>query len=224
MQSAVAGLAWRRRNGTEWSDYYDSTNYSARAITHKKQLVSDYLDRISPTSVWDLGANTGLFSRIASNRNIMTVSFDNDPAVVERSYLECVSRNETRILPLVLDLTNPSPGIGWDNLERFPLADRGPAGALLALALIHHLVISNNVPFGRLAQFFGRLSASLIVEFIPKHDSQVQRLLLTRADIFPEYTQDAFEREFQGHFTIEDCRKIEDSERSLYYMKRKSDR
>jgi hypothetical protein len=218
--SAVARLTWRHGH-TEWSDYYDSTNYSTRAITHKKQLVSDYLDRISPPSVWDLGANTGLFSRIAGSKNIATISFDSDPAVVEHSYLECGSRNETLILPLLLDLTNPSPGIGWDNMERSSLADRGPAGALLALALVHHLVISNNVPFGRLAEFFGRLSSSLIVEFVPKHDSQVQRLLSTRADIFPEYTQDAFERALQGYFVIEDRRKIEDSERSLYYMRRK---
>jgi hypothetical protein len=129
-----------------------------------------------------------------------------------------MKRGEENVLPLVLDLTNPSPSIGWENEERMPLAERGPAGTVLALALIHHLAISNNVPLNRIASFFSRICGWLIIEFIPKSDSQVQRLLATREDIFTDYTQQVFEHDFGEHFTIRDCVRVKDSERTVYLM------
>ena len=179
------------------------------------------LDKINAKSVWDLGANVGIFSRIASDRGIQTISFDIDPAAVEKNYLECVERNEANILPLLLDLTNPSPGIGWQNQERTSLLERGPAETVLALALIHHLAISNNLPFGKIANFLSRICSSLIIEFIPKSDSQVQKLLSTREDIFPNYTQGNFENGFKDFFKIQSSVKIKDSQRTLYLMERK---
>ena len=220
LESGVKGLKWSP-GGTEWGDYYQDTNYSAEAFQHKKQVVAEFLEAIRPGSVWDLGANTGIFSRIASDKGIRTISFDIDPAAVEKNYLECRRRNETSILPLLSDLTNPSPGIGWQNKERMSLAERGPADAALALALIHHLAISNNTPFAKIAEFFASLCDSLIVEFVPKSDSQVQRLLATREDIFVNYTQQAFETEFAGRFVLERSQPITGSERILYLMRRR---
>jgi len=218
LESAVRKLKWRPK-GTEWDDYYESNNnYILEGINHKKQLVSDFLDRISPKTVWDLGANTGLFSRIASNKGIQTICFDIDPACVEINYLTAVDKEETNILPVLLDLTNPSPGIGWENEERAPFLERGHADAGLALALIHHLVISNNLPLNRIASFFKKICNSLIIEFVPKSDSNVQRLLATRKDIFPNYTQEAFESEFSKLFSIQTSVKIRNSERTLYFM------
>ena len=220
MESAVRKLQWRPQ-GTEWADYYEDTNYSVDALHQKKQLVTEFLDKTSPKTVWDLGANTGLFSRIASGMGIQTVSFDVDPACVERIYLECVKKGETNILPLLLDLTNPSPSIGWENQERMSLLERGPVDTVLALALIHHLAISNNLPLNMIADFFKKICHSLIIEFVPKSDSQVQRLLSTREDIFPNYTQQAFENEFGEHFLIQHSVKLKDSERTLYLMTRR---
>ena len=221
LQSATSGLHWKPE-GTEWADYYTDDHYPSNAFRHKKQIVAQFLTRIDPNTVWDLGANVGAFSRIASQAGIQTISFDADPAAVERNYLECGRRGETNILPLVLDLTNPSPSIGWGHQERLSLAERGPADAVLALALVHHLAISNNVPLDMIARFFHRVcSRSLIVEFVPKRDSQVQRLLSTRQDIFPEYTQPVFEREFGKHFEPQDCVKIADTDRILYLMARR---
>ena len=217
LESAIKKLNWQP-NGTEWADYYEDTNYSPEALQHKKEIVAGFLDRIKPKSVWDLGANVGVFSRLASDRGIETVSFDIDPAAVEKNYLEGVEREEENILPLVLDLTNPSSGIGWQNRERMSLVERGPSGTVLALALIHHLAISNNVPLNMIASFFSRICSWLIIEFIPKSDSQVKRLLATREDIFPDYTQQVFEQEFGNFFTIGDRVKIRDSERTLYLM------
>jgi len=219
LESTVKKLKWQS-GGTEWADYYQDTNYSPQAFEHKKIIVAGFLDRMRPSTVWDLGANVGIFSRLATDRGIPTVSFDVDPAAVEKNYLDSVARGDTSILPLVIDLTNPSPGIGWENKERMSLKERGPADAVLALALVHHLAISNNLPFGKIAEFLSRICTSLIIEFAPKTDSQVQRLLATREDIFPDYTRQAFEQEFSRYFTIDESADIRESQRTLYLMRR----
>lgn len=221
LESAIKKLKWQPKD-TEWGDYVDNTNYSIDALEEKKLLVGNFIDQIKPDNVWDVGANTGLFSRIAADKGIPTLSFDIDPAAVEKNYIQVRKNGESSILPLLLDLTNPSPGIGWDNKERSSLAERGPADAILALALIHHLVISNNVPMSRVAEFFSKMCNYLIIEFVPKQDSKVQRLLSTRKDIFPDYKEDVFEKEFSMFFTILNTEKINNSERTLYLMKKSS--
>lgn len=221
LKSAVHQLKWRPKD-TEWADYYDDTNYLPESLKHKEQLVSLYLDEISPATVWDIGANTGLFSRLASSRKIQTISFDIDPAAVEKNYLDVVAEGETHILPLCCDFTNPSAGIGWDNRERMSILERGPADTILAMALTHHLVISNNLPFEKIARFFYSLCNSLIIEFVPGSDSQVKRMLSTREDIFPQYTRHGFEGAFKKFFSIVMVNQIKDSERLLYLMKKLS--
>ncbi|UCG62928.1 MAG: SAM-dependent methyltransferase [Candidatus Zixiibacteriota bacterium] len=216
--SAVKRLSWQIKNST-WADYYENTNYEIQALEQKEKLVADFLDLIKPKLVWDLGANTGRFSRIAARRGINTIAFDFDPAAVEINYRECRKNSDTRVLPLVIDLTNPSPGIGWEHRERMSLIDRGPADCAMALALIHHLAIGNNLPLGRIARFLRSICSTLIIEFVPKEDSQVQRLLRSREDIFPQYTPSGFERSFEPFFSIEKKAGISDSSRSLYYMK-----
>jgi len=220
LESAVRRLKWDAK-GTEWANYYRDSSYSLSALEHKRQLVSQFLDTVHPRTVWDLGANVGMFSRVASKRGICTVSFDIDPAAVEKNYIECVKRGETNILPLVLDLTNPSPSIGWENKERMSIFERGPADMVLALALVHHLAISNNLPFNELVSTLSTICNWLAVEFVPKSDPQVGRLLSTRDDIFPDYTQQTFESEFRRQFTIMSSVRIRDSERMMYLMRRK---
>ena len=220
LESAVEKLKWQPRD-TEWTDYYESTNYSPEALHQKKQLVADFLNKTNPKMVWDLGANKGLFSRIASDRGIQTIAFDIDPAAVEKNYRECVEKEETNILPLLLDLTNPSPNIGWQNQERMSILKRGPAETVLALALIHHLAISNNLPFEKIADFFSKICHWLVIEFVPKSDSQVRRLLSSREDIFPDYTQRFFESQFGEYFAIEGSSKVKDSQRTLYLMQKR---
>jgi hypothetical protein len=129
-----------------------------------------------------------------------------------------VDDKEAHILPLLIDLTNPSPGIGWRHHERKSLMERAPVDTVLALALIHHLTISNNVPFKEIGFFFSNICRFLIIEFVPKSDSQVQRLLASREDIFPDYTQHAFETTMKKYFVVKDARKIEGTQRILYLM------
>lgn len=119
-----------------------------------------------------------------------------------------------------MDLANPSPGIGWENTERSSLEERGPAGTVMALALIHHLAISNNLPLERIARFFSRITKYLIIEFVPKNDSQVIRLLRSREDIFNNYTREYFEKSFNAFFKIKNSVSVINSERTLYLMEK----
>jgi len=207
---------------TEWAQYYQETNYSPEGFERKKRIVEEFLDVAKPGTVWDLGANTGVFSRLASRRGIRTVAFDVDFVAVEVNYRECLKNKEKNLLPLVMDLTNPSPAIGWENRERKSLEERGPADAALALALVHHLAISNNLPLPKIAEYFSRICRWLVVEFVPKADSQVQRLLATREDIFDRYTQADLEEEFSRSFQVVRVAPVEGTERTLYLMKNRS--
>lgn len=217
LDATVRKLDWNP-GGTEWGNYYDITNYSDAAFEHKKQLVREWAARVKPALVWDLGANNGVFSRVAGESGAYVVSSDVDPTAVEQNYRVCKEAKEQNLLPLLLDLTNPSPSIGWANQERDAFYGRGPADMVLALALIHHLAISNNVPLPQLADFLANWGKWLVIEFVPKSDSQVQRLLVSREDIFPTYTREGFEAAFKQRFNIREAVPVRESERVLYLM------
>jgi hypothetical protein len=219
LESTVKKMKWLPK-GTEWGDYYNMTNYSDDSFQHKAALVEKFFEKTNARSVWDLGANTGVFSRIASNKGVGTIAFDIDPVAVEKNYLQCVRNHESKILPLILDLANPSSDIGWNNEERMSFKGRGLPDTVFALALIHHLAISNNLPLGKIAKFFSEICKYLIIEFVPKSDSQVKKLLSTREDIFDEYNKECFEREFKKYFEIECSEIISGSERTLYLLRR----
>ena len=220
LESLIQGLKWNP-DGTEWANYYEDTNYSTTAMDAKHSLVSEFLEYISPrpSMVWDLGANNGEFSALASKKGIEAVAWDIDPAAVEKNYL--ARRSDPKLLPLVLDLTNPSPAIGWANEERDSLIQRGPVDGAMALALIHHLAIGNNVPLDRIANFFGKITRSLIIEFVPKEDSQVQRLLSSREDIFDTYDIQNFRAAFEEAFEIRKEVEIPGTKRTLFLMTKK---
>ncbi|MEZ4279051.1 MAG: SAM-dependent methyltransferase [Myxococcota bacterium] len=218
LENCIRHLDWQPRK-TEWSDYYAETNYSSAAESHKLELVDAFLDAMRrPRSVWDLGGNTGRYGRLAARRGIPTISFDRDHAAIEESYRRIRAEGETSMLPLVMDLSNPTPAIGWGNEERMSLIERGPADVVMALALVHHLAIGNNVPLARIAAYLRSLCKTLILEFVPKSDSQVQRLLRTRDDIFPNYHAAGFEEAFAPYFSIRRRETIRESERVLYWL------
>jgi len=220
LESFIKKMKWQPHS-TEWADYYGDTNYSPEGFEHKKELVAEWLDKIKPTTVLDLGANIGTFSKISADKGIHTISVDIDPGAVEKNYLDCRARGEINILPLLIDLTNPSPNLGWEHMERLSFLDRAPMDAVLALALIHHLAISNNLSLEKIALFFNRICKSLIIEFVPQSDSQFQRLRLTRNSDFSNYTQEVFEKEFSKFFVIKSSEKIKNSERIFYLMQKK---
>ncbi len=220
LETTIQKLEWTP-HGTEWDNYYDITNYSDAAFEHKKQLVSEWTKHLHPQLIWDLGANNGVFSRVAGESGAYVVAFDIDPAAVEQNYRQIKKEKTENILPLLLDLTNPSPAIGWANAERDSFGSRGPADMVLALAVIHHLAISNNVPLPQLADFFAKTGKWLVIEFVPKSDSQVQKLLASRKDIFPNYTREGFEAAFKQRYVIHEAVEIREAERVLYLMEPK---
>jgi hypothetical protein len=219
LEGAVRKLRWEPPKSV-WSAYYaEAHSYSEQGLAQKQHLVGEFIRQATPSTVWDLGANTGMFSRIASAEGARTVAFDVDPATVDICYRALAGEKVTNVLPLVLDLTNPSPAIGWENRERMTLAERGPADMALALALVHHLAIANNVPLRGVAEFFHRTAAWLAVEFVPKSDPKVQLLLASREDVFPGYTREGFEEAFGERFDILRTEAIPDSGRVLYLMR-----
>ena len=157
---------------------------------------------------------------LASN-GIFTVSFDIDPVAAEQNFLNAQKNEETNILPLLLDLANPSPNTDWANSEKKLFMDRSPSDVVLVLALIHHLAVSNNLLLSKIAAFFQKIPKFLIIEFIPKIDSQISRLFVTRGDIFGSYTLENFEKEFENFFDIRQKTGLNDSERILYLMEKK---
>lgn len=220
LHSAVEGLQWKQ-SATEWGDYYADTNYIDTSMLHKEALVHEMLlasEKGEPAIAADFGANTGKFSRLAINTGYYVISHDIDVVAVEKNYQTMKATQQMAILPLILDITNPSPGLGWASIERDSFVDRQKADVGLALALVHHIAISNNVPLPSIARLFSKMCRNLIIEFVPKSDSQVRRLLATREDIFPDYTEEGFDAAFDRYFVIEQKTAIQESERIMYLM------
>ncbi len=217
LRRTIEKLDWTPA-GTEWAEYAHDNSYAADSAEAKREIVSRLLALHPGGTVWDLGANTGEYSRVASGIAALVVAFDIDPAAVERNYRRVRSQHETGILPLLLDFANPSPAQGWAHTERLSLEERGPADVILALALVHHLAIGRNLPLASVASYLSRLGARLVIEFVPKDDPQVQRLLRHRADVFPEYSAAGFEDAFRRHFRIDGVHPITGTGRSVYLM------
>ena len=217
----MLGLRWSPGR-TEWGDYETEHGYSEQSRRSKVEIVGRWLEQARPKTVWDLGANVGAFSRLAADAGAAVVAFDVDPVAAERHYQRCRESGEDRILPLTMDLMNPSPAVGWAHEERDRLEDRAEPDMLLGLALIHHLAIGNNVRLGHIAAWFARLAPWAILEFVPKDDPQVGRLLQSREDIFDGYTVEGLEAALGAHFDIRGREPVEGSGRICYLVERRA--
>ena len=218
LESSVRTLSWKP-GATPWASYGDQSSYSDAGQADKERLVAEYLQQVDAEAAWDLGGNVGIFSRIAAATGASVVSIDSDPGAVDLNYRRMVDIGERNLFPIVADLTSPSPALGWENREVRSLTERGPAGLVMALAVVHHLAISNNTRFERLACFFASLGRRLLIEFVPPNDSMVVRLLAMRNHTFPWYTQQEFEAAFSRRFLVERSDGIADSKRRLYLMR-----
>jgi hypothetical protein len=220
LRGTVDRLRWEPA-GTEWSEYADHTSYGDVATADKARLVEAFVRHTDGSRVWDLGANTGRYSRIAAEAGKRVIAFDIDPAAAERNYRQLRGESRTDILPLVLDLANPSPGSGWAGRERRSLLDRADPDVVLALALVHHLAISRNVPLSMVLGLFADLAPWAIVEFVPKEDVMVRRLLASRRDVFPDYGLDGFRAAAIERFQVVREEPIADSLRVLFLLRRR---
>jgi hypothetical protein len=211
--------------GTVWADYADQTSYSAAGTASKEAIVKRMAEAVAAAGgkvAWDVGANTGRYSAIAADAGFWVLALDIDWAAVERHYLALRESGEKRIMPFLADIAEPSPGIGWGNTERASLIDRSNADVVIGLALVHHLAIGRNVPLPMISNLMARLSPHLIVEWIPKADPMVQKLLAAREDMFTDYTPEGFRAAFGRDFEIVEEAPIEESARVLFRMRRRT--
>lgn len=218
LRGSISRMKWNM-NTTRWSEYSAEELVESDYFKSKHNIISEFVDSVKPQSAWDLGANTGLMSRLLSSRGISVISMDADYGAIEKNYQEVKRTGEKRVLPLVVDLDNPSPALGWSNQERQSLFERGRPDLILCLALIHHLAIGNNLPLRMIAELFHGLTSWLIIEFVPKSDPNVQTMMSLREDIFLTYDEQSFEEEFQRYFEIIHREKVVNSDRVLYLMK-----
>ena len=172
---------------TEWHDYYANTNYEDTAFVEKERLIQETIGDKQYPCIWDLGANNGHFSRLVASSADMVISMDIDHAAVDFNVSENARQNFTHIYPLVMDITNPSPALGFANQERLPIGERAQPNLMMALALIHHLTITYNIPFHMVAEHLRSYNAELIIEFVGRDDSQVKKLLCNKDDPYDHY-------------------------------------
>jgi SAM-dependent methyltransferase len=222
LRDTVAGLSWEP-SGTAWADYAEDNSYDEVAADAKTEAVRSALARVGGRSAWDLGANTGRYSHVAAEAGYRVVALDVDPAAVERAYRAVRADERGDILPLLADITAPSPPLGWGSRERAGLLERIEADAdvILALALVHHLAIGANVPLPMIARLFARLAPHAIVEFVPKEDPMTQRLLASRRDVFASYSLDGFRSAFEPLFEVTDEQPIAGTSRVLFQLTRR---
>jgi SAM-dependent methyltransferase len=177
---------------TTWSDYADTHSYGSDEEAAKRRFVAEFVQQTKPRLMFDLGCNVGNYAVLALEAGARDViGFDFDQRVLETAFARAASE-ERSLLPLCLDAANPSPDQGWQQAERAGFAKRARADALLALAFEHHLAIGRNVPLAQLLPWLTGLAPAGVIEFVPKSDPTVQRMLALREDIFPEYDQETF--------------------------------
>lgn len=216
----VARLQPKDRQASVWQDYAQANSYSADEARKKAQFVREFAAATKPALLWDLGCNSGDYSKAALEAGAaLSIGFDFDIGALEAAYLRAKAEN-LNLLPLHLDATNPSPSQGWAQHERKGMRERAPADAILALAFVHHLAVAKNVPLDYVVDWLTGLARSGIIEFVQKDDPMVRELLRLRADIFSEYSEENFERALRARARIARVEQVSAAGRKLYWFER----
>jgi SAM-dependent methyltransferase len=221
LRTLTERLRWDPPVGV-WTAYGERNTYSDEDAARKEDFVREASRACSPGLVWDIGANNGRYSRIAAEQARTVVAIDADQGPLELLYRELRDAGDERILPLTVDLADPSPGLGWRGLERSALADRGRPDLVLALALVHHLAISANVPVSEVVDWLAGLGSALVIEFPTREDPMVKKLLAPKREgLHPDYELGFFERCLTEAFTIERSERLVSGTRILFFARPK---
>jgi SAM-dependent methyltransferase len=221
MRKFVERLSWDPPEGV-WTAYGEHNSYTDDDARRKDDFVREVATSRDWTLVWDIGANNGRYSRIAAEGASTVVAVDADQGPVELLYRDLRGEGDERILPLTMNLADPSPGLGWRGLERRALADRGAPDLVLALALVHHVAISANVPVREFVDWLASLGAALVIEFPTREDPMVRKLLAPkRESLHPDYELGFFERTLGEAFEVERTERLESGTRVLYHARPK---
>ena len=191
LEGIIGRLEWKPDAST-WSSYAQC-DHVATQREKKADFVLNALGERRRRLVWDLGANDGHFSRLAAGHADLVVAADADQLVVDRLYLDIVRLGPDNILPLVFDLLNPSPGLGWRGRERRPLNERGRPELVLMLAVIHHLVVAGNLPLSEVMEWLASLGSEIIFEWVPPTDPMARKLAVNKreGEIHTDYNEES---------------------------------
>lgn len=212
---------------SEWKNYYVVKNYDDKAFEQKKEVVKTWVSKIEANRVVDFGGNDGTFSRVFNNKNLDFLVLDIDANAVDKNYKNVLINKENTILPIVMDLLNPSPAIGFENKERFSFLERlkqYKPDISLALALIHHITLTGNISFEMSASFFSSISPYLIIELPERNDSWVKFILESKHEFkshFDDYNIENFEYQYTKFYEVIEKIKIENTERTLFFFRKK---
>jgi hypothetical protein len=217
LEKLVHGLEWKP-GATEWSGYSATTSYDEADAARKEAFVREVVHTREWNLVWDIGCNEGRHSRIAAENSRYVVALDGDPAVVDRFYRALAAEDETTILPLAVDVTDPSPALGWHGLERQTLEARGRPELTLCLAVLHHVAIGANVPVPDFLSWLAELGTAVVIEFPTRDDPRVAALLQRKKPgAHPDYDREPFERALAERFEIERSEELSSGTRILYH-------
>ncbi len=207
---------------SQWSDYVHLDHYSSDATRAKQEFVGQAAALRRRKLVWDLGCNTGIYSRIAAKYATCVIAMDADHLAVDRLYTGLKTDAVDNIIPLVINLADGSPNLGWRNSERKTLEERGRPDLVLCLALIHHVVIGANIPLGEFIAWLAHLRGDLIIEFVDKQDDMVKRLLRNKRDVYTDYEREYFEACLKREHRILHTKALPGGTRHLYYAESQS--
>ncbi len=213
----------RPRRKNLWINYELKNSYTERARLAKQSMIENVIVKSKVNLVYDFGANAGEYSLIAAKHAAYVVAFDSDDSVADHLFMRLLKEKRGNVLPLLMDFTNPSPDQGFAGKECRSLMQRGKPDLIIAYALIHHLRINGNIPFHLMLDWFYSLGApNLLVEFVPKEDPMVQRLLRNRDDIYEDYNLDAFGRLCKERFKIIEQIQIPDRASEIFWLGQKA--
>jgi len=216
----IAGLEPKVDGKTVWQDYATDNSYADEEAIRKRRFIAEFANSIKPALILDIGCNTGDYSVVAlENGAELAIGFDFDHGALDYGFRRA-ARDSLNFLPLHLDAANPSPNQGWSQAERMGFQERTKGDAVMGLALIHHLAVAKNLPLDEVIGWLVDMAPQGIIEFVPKHDPMVQRLLQMREDLFDDYDQESFEKYLGGRARVIKSEVVSASGRTLYWFDR----
>jgi hypothetical protein len=221
LTALVGGLEWKASD-SEWSSYSERAHYSDRDLAAKEDFVRRVAADVRPQQAWDVGANDGHFSRLVAEHAGYVLALDADHLVADLLYRRLHEEGNEKILPLVVNLADPSPALGWRARERGPLWDRSTPDLAVYLAVIHHLTITHHVPVPAFLDFVRDTTPRAVIEFPDHHDPMVQKLLRGKqAGLHGDYRLDEFERLVAERFEVLERQDLPSGTRTLFDLRRR---
>ena len=209
---------------SRWSGYPDrADHYTDEDHKQKQAFVQEALVRAQPRQVLDLGANTGVYSRIAVSMGANLVAWDTDLGASERNW-KLAAEKRLPIQPLIADLARPTPAVGWRNREWMGLLARaqGRFDCVMMLGLIHHLLVTDQIPLAEIAALLRDLTTRwAIVEWVPASDPRFAELVRGRDDLYGQLNEMGFVTEFEKHFFITTQERLKNG-RCLFLLEAKA--